>query len=202
VASDGSEDRRKRRANLTEPNLARGSPTTSNVAARRPSSERLEASVGLTGSKVQVGREVIGVGRYARAMGNKHDDHRPSSDPEAIEFLVSRVPALRPTLAEHVADNDEVLSYLAFADFNRWFCAGVRAGHSEAELRAFVDAVEVLLTTDIEPPAYDSVWNLAAVCTEDSDWIDTDVMARIEDWLGPATLDSLKPYLPARRADN
>jgi hypothetical protein len=133
-------------------------------------------------------------------MGTKHDDHRPSSEDDAIEFLVSRVPALRPTLAEHVADNDEVISYLAFADFNRWFCAGVRAGHAEAELRAFVDAVEVLLTTDVEPPSDDRVWNLAGVCIEDSDWIDADVLARIEHWLGPAAHGELQRYLPARRA--
>ena len=135
-------------------------------------------------------------------MGDQHDDLRPSSNLEAIEFLVLRVPALRPTLAEHIADNTEVLSYLAFADFNRWFCAGVRADHSEAELRAFADAVEVLLTTDLEPPAHDPVWNLAAVCTEDSDWIDADVLARIADWLGPATKESLKPYLSAGNPDS
>jgi hypothetical protein len=130
------------------------------------------------------------------------DEERPSSDLAAIDFLVARVPALEPILAQHVADNHEVLTYLAFADFNRWFCARVRAGGREADLRAFIDAVEVLLTTNVYPPAYDSVWNLAAVCIEDSDLIDADIHARIQNLLGPAARSALQPHDPGPATDH
>jgi len=115
---------------------------------------------------------------------------RATTEAEAIAWLVDQVPELRPLLDDHVAYNDELLSYLAFeGEFLRWFVERVRAGDDDPAQR-FVAAVEPLLTTDVEPPADDRVWNLAGVCfveglVMEGTW--DDVVTRARDWMGPNT---------------
>jgi hypothetical protein len=117
---------------------------------------------------------------------------RPTTEAEAIAWIVDRVPELRSVLDEHLADNyGEVLTYLAFEnEFLRWFVDRVRAGdHDPAE--RFVAAIEPLMTTDVEPPSDDRVWNLAAVCfvealVTQASWDDVIETARA--WMGPNTM--------------
>jgi hypothetical protein len=121
---------------------------------------------------------------------------RPTDELSAIEWLVSEMPELRPVLDEHVADNDEVLSYPAFADFMRWLVDRVRAGDHAAASR-FVAAVESLMTTSAQPPASDPVWNLAGVefvesLAVDPDW--KDVVPTIREWMCPRTAADFDSY--------
>ena len=115
---------------------------------------------------------------------------RATTEAEAIAWLVEQVPELGPVLDEHVAYNDELLSYVAFeGEFLRWFVDRVRAGDDDPAQR-FVAAIEPLLTTDVKPPADDRVWNLAAVCFVEGlvmqgHW--DDVIEKATPWMGPST---------------
>lgn len=71
-------------------------------------------------------------------------------------------------------------------DFLRWFVDRVRAGDNEPA-RRFVAAIETLMTTDVDPPANDRVWNLAAVCFVEGLQTDRDVIAAARPWMGPNT---------------
>jgi hypothetical protein len=45
---------------------------------------------------------------------------RATTEAEAIAWLIDQVPELRPLVDEHIADNDELLSYVVFeGDFLR-----------------------------------------------------------------------------------
>jgi hypothetical protein len=115
---------------------------------------------------------------------------RAASEAEAIAWLVDQVPELRPILDEHLADNDELLSYVAFeGEFLGWFVGRVRAG-DDGPAERFVEAIEPLMTTSVNPPANDRVWNLAAVCfvealVMEGSW--DDVIERARAWMGPNT---------------
>ena len=91
---------------------------------------------------------------------------------------------------EHVAYNEELLSYLVFeGDFLRWFVDRVRAGDHGPASR-FVVAIEPLMATRVKPPAADRVWNLAGVCFVEGlvmqgFWDDVIEVAR--PWMGPNT---------------
>jgi hypothetical protein len=129
---------------------------------------------------------------------------RPTTEAEAISWLVDRVPELGQLLDEHVAFNDELLPYVVFeGDFIRWVVDQVRGGSHEAAAR-FVDAVEPLMTTDVEPAANDRVWNLAAVCFVEGlvmqgFWDDVIEIAR--PWMGPNTSSEIDRMLGSRRAE-
>lgn len=120
---------------------------------------------------------------------------RPKSETEAISWLVDRVPELRPFLQEHLADNcGELLSYVVFeSDFLRWFIDGVRSGNHEPA-RRFVEAVEPLMTTQINPKANDRVWNLAGVCFAEALVMngDDDVIESARPWMGPNTWEDVQ----------
>jgi hypothetical protein len=122
---------------------------------------------------------------------------RPSDERATISWLVEIVPELRPLLEEHVACYDEVLPYVVFeSDFTRWVIERVRAGDHEPA-RRFVDAVEVLMTTSVEPSADDPVWNLAGVAfveslALDGDW--ADAVPTIRSWMGPRTVRDFEAY--------
>jgi hypothetical protein len=47
----------------------------------------------------------------------------PTSSVRLVERLVARVPELRPSYDEHVADNDFVLPHVYFGDVTRWVVA-------------------------------------------------------------------------------
>jgi hypothetical protein len=115
------------------------------------------------------------------------------SEADAIGWLVSEVPELQPLLDEHLADNGELLPYLVFeGSFVRWLIERVGSGDEDAA-RRFVDAVEPLLTTDVEPPANDRVWNLAGVCfvenlqARERSPSDQPIVGTIRGWVGPNT---------------
>lgn len=116
---------------------------------------------------------------------------QPTTEAEAIAWLVDRVPELAPLLAAHLDDNDdELLPYLVFEiDFLQWFIDRVRNGEHDAA-REFVTALEPLMTTTAEPPSDDRVWNLVGVCfgeglvlAGDND----DVVEASRPWMGPNT---------------
>jgi hypothetical protein len=112
---------------------------------------------------------------------------RPATDSAAIAWLVAEVPELGPLLDSHLAENEELLSYLVFeGEFLRWFIERVRSGDGEAA-RRFVAAIEPLMTTDAEPPATDPVWNLAGVCFVEALQNDEDVVVAARPWMGPNT---------------
>lgn len=129
---------------------------------------------------------------------------RPTTEAEAIAWLVQEVPELRPLLDEHLADNDEeLLSYLVFeGDFLRWFVKSVRHGDHTAA-RRFVMAIEPLLTTDVTPPADDRVWNLAGVCFSEGLVMqgDDDVVDVARPWMGPNTSQDINRMLRYRKRD-
>jgi hypothetical protein len=111
---------------------------------------------------------------------------RPENEDQAISWLVGEVPELRALLDEHLEFYEELLSYLVFADFTRWFADRVRAEDTPAA-RSYLGAVEPLLTTSVTPPAKDSVWNLAAVAFVEALGLDREVIARARPWMGPST---------------
>jgi len=111
----------------------------------------------------------------------------PATEADTIAWLVSEVPELGALLDEHLADMGELLPYVVFeSDFLRWFAHQVRAGESEPA-RRFVAAIEPLLTTAVEPPANDRVWNLAGVCFVEGLQNDQDVVDAVRSWMGPNT---------------
>jgi hypothetical protein len=119
---------------------------------------------------------------------------RPSSEAEAIEWLVDQVPELRPLLNDHVAYHEELLPYVVFEDdFLRWFVSCVRSGEDEPAKR-FVEAIEPLMTTSIEPHANDRVWNLAGVCFVEGLVMQGDdhVLERARPWMGPNTWEDVQ----------
>lgn len=112
---------------------------------------------------------------------------RPLTDTDAIAWLVRQVPELSPLLDEHVSFNGELLPYVVFeTDFLRWFIGCVRGGESEPA-RRFVSAIELLMTTDVVPPANDRVWNLAGACFIEGLQNDQDVVDAVRPWMGPNT---------------
>jgi hypothetical protein len=112
---------------------------------------------------------------------------RPTSDAEAIAWLVAQVPAFGSMVEEHLATFDELLPYVVFEDdFTRWFAARVRAG-DEPEVRSFLSVVERLLTTEADPPASDHVWNLAAVAFVEGLQNEAGVVASARSRMGPNT---------------
>lgn len=116
---------------------------------------------------------------------------RPTTEAQAIAWLVDRVPELGPLVAKHLEDYDgELLPYLVFEiDFLQWFIDCVRSGDHE-RARAFVVALEPLMTTNANPPSSDSVWNLVGVCFAEglvlADGND-DVVDASRTWMGPNT---------------
>jgi hypothetical protein len=112
------------------------------------------------------------------------------------------VPELRQLLDEHIAYNEELLSYLVFeSDFLRWFVDRVRAGDHEPAAR-FVAAIGPLMTTDVQPPADDRVWNLAGVCFVEGlvmqgFW--DDVIETARPWMGPNTSRDFERMFRYRR---
>jgi hypothetical protein len=125
------------------------------------------------------------------------ESRRPANEAEAIAWLVERVPELRPLLDEHLADNDELLPYVVFeSDFLRWFVKSVRAG-DDAPAKRFVEAIEPLMTTNINPPANDCVWNLAGVAFVEGLVMQgdvDDVIATARPWMGPNTRRDFDSY--------
>ena len=115
---------------------------------------------------------------------------RPTSEAEAIAWLVDQSPELRPLLDEHIADNEELLAYVVFeGDFLRWFVDRVRTGDHEPAER-FVAAIEPLMTTQVDPPANDCVWNLAGVAFVEGLVMAgnaDDVITTASPWMGPDT---------------
>jgi hypothetical protein len=115
---------------------------------------------------------------------------RPATEAEAIAWLVDHVPELRPLLDEHIADNEELLPYVVFeGDFLRWSVDCVRAGDHEPAQR-FVTAIELLMTTDVDPPANDRVRNLAGVAFVEGLVMQSgadDAVTAIEPWMGTNT---------------
>ncbi len=140
------------------------------------------------------------MGRRRHERGHRETgSRRPTSEAEAVSYLVERVPALRPLLDAHLAEYGELLPYLVFeSDFMSWFAAKAREpSAAQDELRVFVDAVEVLMTTDAEPPASDPVWNLAGVAfVEHLALGDVEVLHRVGPWLGPETFRDLEKHFP------
>ena len=116
---------------------------------------------------------------------------RPGTEADAIGWLVAEVPELGLLLDEHLRDNyGELLSYVVFeSDFLRWFIDRVRSGDSEPA-RRFVAAIEPLMTTDVEPPANDRVWNLTGVCFVEGLQNDRDVVDAARPWMGPNTSEA------------
>jgi hypothetical protein len=115
---------------------------------------------------------------------------RPATEADAIAWLVAQVPELRALLDEHLADNDELLPYVVFeSNFLRWFIDRVRSGDRDPA-RRFVAAIEPLLTTILDPPANDRVWNLAGVCFVEGLHNDHDVIDAVRAWMGPNTTRS------------
>lgn len=119
---------------------------------------------------------------------------RPATEADAITWLVAEVPELGPLLNEHLADNGELLPYLVFGDFLRWFIDRVRSGN-DRPARRFVSAIEPLMATEVEPPANDRVWNLAGVCFVEGLQQDDDVVGAARPWMGPNTLRALNTIL-------
>jgi hypothetical protein len=129
---------------------------------------------------------------------------RPSNEAEAIVWLVDHVPELRPLLNEHVAYNEELLAYVVFeGEFLRWFVDRVRAGDHEPAAR-FVAAIEPLMTTQVEPPANDRVWNLAGVCFVEGIVMQgscDDVIETARPWMGPRTSGDVDRMFRYRSGD-
>jgi hypothetical protein len=112
---------------------------------------------------------------------------RPPNETEAIAWLVAEVAELGPLLDAHVSFNDGLLPYALFeSDFLRWFTERVRSGESDPA-RRLVSAIELLMTTDVEPPANDRVWNLAGVCFVEALQNDQDIIDAVRSWMGPNT---------------
>lgn len=89
---------------------------------------------------------------------------RPSNEPEAIAWLVDRVPELRELLDQHIAFNEELLPYAVLeGDFLGWLVDRVRAA-DEGPAKRFVAAVEPLLDTEVEAPDADRVHSLVWIC--------------------------------------
>lgn len=112
---------------------------------------------------------------------------------------MDQVPELRTLLDDHVAFYEELLPYVAFeGDFLRWFVS-LRSGEDEPAKR-FVEAIEPLMTTNIEPPANDRVWNLAGVCFVEGLVMqgDDDVLERARPWMGPNTWEDVQHQLGYR----
>lgn len=93
-------------------------------------------------------------------------------------------------LDEHIDYNDELLPYVLFeGDFLRWFIDRVRAGDHEPAQR-FVASIEPLMTTEVDPPADDRVWNLAGVAFVEGLVMKgdvDDVIATARPWMGAHT---------------
>lgn len=120
---------------------------------------------------------------------------RPTTDAGAVEWLAAKVPDLAPLMDQHITDYDELLPYVLFeGEFLPWFTERVRHGDDEAA-RAFVRAIEQLMTTDVEPPANDSVWNLSGVCFVEGLRNDQDVVEAARPWMGPNTLKAFSTSL-------
>jgi hypothetical protein len=71
----------------------------------------------------------------------------PRTQPEFVEWLVSRHPGLAPLLEEHLKDNDELLAHVLFGDVARY--AADLARRAAAEPGA--DAELVRLLEDLDP---------------------------------------------------
>jgi hypothetical protein len=117
---------------------------------------------------------------------------RPTTDQDAIRFLVREVPELAPLLDEHLRENDGLLTYVVFqSEFTRWFCDGVLSDADEEPLRRFAAAIEVLMDT----PVRDSVWNLAGVAFGEALAFgerEGGVLEKARPWLGSATLADIE----------
>jgi hypothetical protein len=119
---------------------------------------------------------------------------RPATEADAINWLVAEVPELGPLLNEHLADNGELLPYLVFGDFVRWFIDRVRSGDDRPAWR-FVVAIEPLMAIGVAPAANDRVWNLAGVCFIEGLQQDDDVVGAARPWMGPNTSRALNTIL-------
>lgn len=86
---------------------------------------------------------------YAELLKNFDPDNPdaeklvPPSERRLVERLVTRAPELRPSLDEHIADNDTVLPHVYFGDLTRWTIVDYQA-HSERESGGWRDVVAFL----------------------------------------------------------
>lgn len=101
-------------------------------------------------------------------------------------MFVSELPELQSIEADHLDAYDGLLPYLLLADLVRWYEDRVRAGDSDLA-RRFLAIVELLLTTDVEPPVSDQVWNLMAVSFTESMRDGQRTVAESMVWIGPRT---------------
>lgn len=77
----------------------------------------------------------------------------PTSSVRLVERLVARVPELRPSYDEHVADYDVVLPHVYFGDVTRWVVADFEATRERPDATGgWRDVVEFL---DEEYPVSD-----------------------------------------------
>lgn len=117
-------------------------------------------------------------------------NRRPTTTEDAILFIVERMPELRPLYEEHLRFNDELLPYVLFeGDFTVWLRDHVRSGDQGDAVARFLDVIEILMTTESQPPADDPVWNLAGVAFVESLVLggEHDVLELIAPLVGPST---------------
>ena len=76
---------------------------------------------------------------------------------EAMERFVAAVPGAEAVLAEHLADNDEMLPHLLMADLRRFFVAAVSAGDTH-RVEAFVRGLE-----DLSASPHEGINNVVGV---------------------------------------
>jgi uncharacterized protein YukE len=83
---------------------------------------------------------------------------------QVIAELAQAVPSLRPMLDEHIDYDDEILSYVVFADFRRALEQMIDVGDGES-VTAFLDVIERWSGTKSDPAhAYDgAARNLIAI---------------------------------------
>jgi hypothetical protein len=76
----------------------------------------------------------------------------PPATAEAMREFVAVVPAARPVLDDHLADNfAELLPHVLMADLTRWFVTAVAAGNGRAvaDFAAAVEALYVSADADV-----------------------------------------------------
>jgi hypothetical protein len=88
----------------------------------------------------------------------------PRTQPEFVEWLVSRHPGLAPILREHLRDNDELLAHVLFGDVTRYAADLARRAAKEPDadtelLRLLEDLDQAILPEGQEDDPVDNlVW--------------------------------------------